>query len=172
MGMFMSSVAFRCNDAKQWEVIKPKILKMVEAVDGLVNNFDASETGFCVLSPYGDGGSFLAELPEKISALSGGYAVFATCVDSDFDIIELYCNGELLENSFIGHVYEEYADFYDVKAPDINLWKPLLLDDTKVEELHNALFSEEVFAEDHLRLLSELTGLPIFDDEMMQEAEV
>lgn len=167
MGMFMASVSFRCSDKTVWQKIRPEVENMFLGLDGLVSNLDSDGPGYVILSPYGDMGQFLADLPEKISALTGDYAVMAMCVDSDFDTLELYYAGELLEQSCIGEVYEEYSEFMEVNRPNMELWKPLLLDQTQGEVLSTALFSEEVCAEDNLRKLSRLTGLPIFDDELM-----
>ena len=166
MGMFMSSVAFRCSDKALWKRIKPEIEQMAR-VDGLVDNLDTEDMSHCIVSPYGEMGEYLAELPEKISALTGDYAVVATCVDSDFCMLALFNKGTLVEECCIGEVYEEYADFCETKAPCIDNWKPLLLIEAETERLNDALFGEEVFVEDHLRALSELTGLPIFDDELV-----
>ena len=108
----------------------------------------------------------LADLPERISALIGDYVVMAVCNDSDFNLMSLYYNGNCLEKSFIGEVYEEYVEFSEATAPDLNLWKPLLLDATRQDELRHVLYKQEIFAECNLRALTELTGFPIFDDEL------
>lgn len=167
MGMFMSSVAFRYTKTDGWAFTKARIKAMCSGVDGLVDNLDSDGPGYAIVSPYGDMGSFLAELPEKISRLTKDYVVFATCVDSDFNLLALYQNGVLLENSCVGEVYEEYAEFMEINAPEVEHWEPLLLDKTQRKALEAALNQDQVFAEDHLRLLTELTGIPIFDDEMM-----
>ena len=46
-------------------------------------------------------------------------------------------------------------------------WLPLLVDQSRLPELEQALGEVDVFAEDNLRLLSEVTELPIFDDELV-----
>ena len=167
MGMFMASVSFRCTDKEKWEMIKPEILNMLQGMDGLVNNLNSDGPGYAILSPYGDKGQFLAELPEIISMWTGDYAVMAMCVDSDFNTLELFHAGVLLEQSVIGEIYEEYSEFMEVTLPDISHWKPLLQDPSWEDALSEALLGEEILAEDSLRKLSKLTGLPIFDDALM-----
>ena len=167
MGMFMASVAFRRGKHEEWENVKPEIEKLFLGVGGLVNNLDQDCTGYVIVSPYGDKGRFLAELPDRISRLVGDYAVMATCVDSDFIMLELYYNGKLIEESCLGKVYEEYSEFCEINKPKLENWKALLLDSSKELELSDVFEGEEVFAEDYLRKLSGLTGLPIFDDALI-----
>ena len=168
MGMFMASVAFSCNDAQTWKNISPVIENFITDNGDLLSNFQEEGPGYCVVSLYGEMAPYLARLAQSISALTGGYAVFANCVDSDFNMIALWHNGEHLEDSYIGRLYEEYA-VYEVPKPDINLWLPLLKDKSRIEEFRHALQEEKLFAEDNLRELSVLTGLPIFDDEFLAQ---
>lgn len=167
MGMFMASVSFRCADRERWTVVKPQIEELFLGLDGLVCNFDSEGPGYAIVSPYGDMGMFLAELPPRISALTGDYAVMATCVDSDFDLLELYHNGALLEKSYIGEIFEEFDEFPELDKPDAEKWALLLHNPDDRIALENALADVDVFAEDNLRELTKLTGLPIFDDELM-----
>ena len=168
MGVFMASVAFTAPEQSRWVQIKPQIEAMFKGVEGLTDNLSTDGTGFAIVSPYGDMGMFLAELPEKISALTGGWAVFANCCDSDFALLELYHNGELVEKSCIGECYyEEFEDFDGCTEPDVSNWMPLLLDAGRLQELELALGEVEVFAEANLRLLSILTGMPIFEDSLV-----
>ncbi|MBR6596238.1 MAG: hypothetical protein IKK72_06705 [Oscillospiraceae bacterium] len=169
MGMFMASLSFRCPDQNKWQNLKPRLEKVCAEIPGLVTNMDSSGPGYVLLSPYGDLGPALGELVEQISALTGDYAVMAMCVDSDFNMMELYHGGKLLERSCIGECYYDLPEEMAVAAPDIENWKPLLIKPEQMEALSEALFGEEVFAEDNLRKLSALTGLPIFDDELMFE---
>lgn len=166
MGMFMGSVAFRCADSTKWKQVKPWIQRMFSEIPDLVTNFDEPGPGYVILDMRGYYVDALADLPERISALTGDYAVCAICNDSDFNLLALYRNGDLLESSYIGEVYEEYEFFPDMTEPDIDIWKPLLLDPSREEELHQALFCQELMAEDNLRALTDLTGLPIFYDEL------
>lgn len=167
MGVFMASVAFRRTDKTDWEKVKPRIESMFKGLDGLTDNLDSEGPGYAIVSPYGDMGMFLAELPEKISALTGDYAVLANCCDSDFDMLELYRGGELLEKCYVGECFEGYEEFGDYDRPNVQRWLPLLADASRVQELEEALGEVDVFAEDNLRLLSELTGLPVFTDDLV-----
>lgn len=167
MGVFMASVAFRITEKNNWEVIKPQIESMFKGLDGLTDNLDSDGPGYAIVSPYGEMGMFLAELPEKISKMTGDYAVFANCCDSDFALVELYHNGTLVEKSCIGECYEEFEDFVGSTEPVPSSWQPLLVEQSRLPELEQALGEVDVFAEDNLRLLSEVTELPIFDDELV-----
>lgn len=167
MGMFMASLAFRCPDQEKWAQVKPRLQKVCVNFPGLVNNLDSDGPGYVLLSPYGDLGGVLGELVEQVSALTGDYAVMAMCVDSDMDTLELYRCGELVERSVIGEFYYEVPEEMKPTEPSLENWKPLLLDGSSEDALSEALFEDEVFAEDNLRKLSQLTGLPIFDDKLM-----
>ena len=169
MGMFMASVAFSCPDKVLWQKIAPQIEELLSEDDGLFHNFQEEGPGYCIVSPYGESAGCLVNLPQIISSLTGGYAVFANCVDSDFNMISLWHNGDNIEDSYIGNIYEEYTMFCEISKPDIHLWMPLLIDKTKAEALSQALLTEQVLAEDNLRDLSKLTGLPIFDDEFFEK---
>ena len=167
MGMFMASLTFRCADEEKWKNLKPRLEKLCAETTGLVNNLESPGPGYVLLSPYGDLGPILGDLVEQISGLTGDYAVMAMCFDSDFNMMELYHCGELVERSCIGECYYELPEEMEAGAPNIENWKPLLLNPEQTDALSNALFGEEVFAEDNLRKLSQLTGLPIFDDKLM-----
>lgn len=166
MGMFMASVSFRCADREKWTQLRPWVERMFNDTPELVTNFDEAGPGYVILDMQGYQIGTLAGLPERISALTGDYAVMAVCNDSDFNLMSLFHNGNCLEKSYIGEVYEEYNEFLEINEPDITLWKPLLQDPTRVEDLRHALYAREIFAEHNLRLLTELIGLPIFDDEL------
>lgn len=172
MGMFMASVSFRCREKEKWTEIRQQIEPLFFGMEGVISNFDSEGPGYCILSPYGDMGMFLAELPETISRLTGDYAVMATCVDSDFALMELYRGGELLEQSCIGeNYYDELEDLEACGKPDPEKWAPLLLDAGDMGLLKQLLSDVDAFAEDNLRGLTKLTGLPIFDDELMLAGE-
>ena len=167
MGTFMASIAFRHPNDGNWDHIKNKIKELYISIDGLVSNLDEDCYGYSIVSPFGDKGSSLAEIPAEISRLTKDYAVFTTCVDSDFSMMELYHNGKLLEKSCIGEIYEEFDEFYEGNTPNPSLWEPMLLDKSLTNELDKALLESSVFVEDQLRMLSELIGIPIFSDEMV-----
>ena len=165
MGTFMASVAFRRSE--NWEAVKPEIEQLYQGVTGLVTNLDQDRSAYAIVSPYGDEGPILSELVGPISRLTGGYAVMAICVDSDLNILDLYRDGELVERCGIGVCFEEFAEVDDFSEPNLENWKPLLLDPAQEAALQDAFFEEAVFAEENLRKLSALTGLPIFDDAMV-----
>lgn len=167
MGTSMASVAFRCSDKNRWETIKAEILDMFDGVEGITSNLDTDGPGFAIVSPYGDMGMFLADLPAEISELTGDYAVMCACFDSDFGVLELYKNGQMLEECAIGEVYEEYEEFCCTNKANMALWSALLKDPSRLADFQNALHGEEVFVEDQLRAISDLTGLPIFQDELV-----
>ena len=168
MGMFMSSVSFRRGNNTNWTEVKPLIENMFKGVEDLSDNLDTERSAYAILDAYGHMSMFLSELPEIISKLTGDYAVFANCIDSDFAALELYCNGDLLDSCVIGEVYEEFSEFCEAKSPNLESWKRLLQDEGQIELLNRALFGHEVFVEDQLRMLTQVTGLPIFDDEMIE----
>lgn len=165
MGVFMASVAFRCEDQANWQRVKPEILGMLRSLDGLTHNLDSKGADYAIVSPYGD--VAMPGFAEKVSALVEGYAVQTNCCDSDFNLLELYHNGELLDKCYVGECFEDYDEMGEYGKPELSKWLPLLADKSRLPELEQALGEVDVFAEDNLRLLSELTGLPIFDDELV-----
>ncbi len=167
MGVFMSSVAFRRSSKTNWEKVKPQIQSMYQGLEGLVDNLDSEGPGYAIVSPYGDMGMLLSELPQKISTLTGDWAVFANCCDSDFNLLELYYDGTLVDKCYIGECFEDYGELDEYAKPELEKWLPLLADAGRLPELAQALGEVVVFAEDNLRLLSELTELPIFDDKLV-----
>lgn len=167
MGVFMASVAFRRTNNTDWENVKPRIQALYQGLDGLVDNLDSEGPGYCVVSPYGDMGMFLAELPGQISALIGDWVVFATCCDSDFAMLELYRDGVLVEKCVIGELYDEFAEFEEVAAPNLEIWAQLLPEGAS-QELLNAAFTMNGWdAAGNLQMLSKATQLPIFDDKLV-----
>jgi len=160
----MASIAFRVGESADWTAVKPQIQQMVTGLDGFVDDLENPGLDHAVVSPYGDMGMFLAEMPEKISTLVQGWTVFCTCVDSDFALLELYHNGEELDCCAVGEVYEEYEEFCTVTPPKVDVWARLLVNPQDLATLEQALLGQEVFVEDQLRALSKLTGLKIFDD--------
>ena len=166
MGMFMTSIAFRRNEKTDWDAVKAEIIKYCTEENDLTHNLDQELSGYAVVSPYGENAALLAQLAPHISNLIQDCVVLATCVDSDFNILEIYQNGRCIESCSIGAVYEEEFDGIPGK-PNIENWKHLLIDASQEDVLCDVLFGEEVFAEDMLRKLSDLTALPIFHDELI-----
>ena len=169
MGTFMASASFRRIDNVKWSDLKPKIVEMYQDIEGLVSNLEQEQRAYAIVSPYGDLGMFLAEIPEAVSRLTGDYAVFCMCVDSDFALLELYHNGQLVEKSAIGEpeLLAEIDETADLETPDIALWEPLLKNPEDVQALQSAFLENTVFVEDQLREISALTGIPIFDDALV-----
>lgn len=167
MGVFMASAAFRRTEKTDWAALKPQIEALFQGIGGLTHNLESEGPGYAVVSPFGDLGPAQSALTAKLSALTGDYAVLTHCCDSDFALLELYRSGELVEKSYVGECFEDYEEFGDYDQPDTANWLPLLTDASRAPELEEALGEVDIFAEDNLRLLSELTGLPIFDDELV-----
>ena len=169
MGTFMASVSFRRTDSVKWPEWKRKIAEMYQDVDGLVSDLEQDKKAYAIVSPYGDLGMFLADIPEMVSGLTGDYSVFCVCVDSDFALLELYHNGQRIEKSAIGHTefLAEIDEMEDVQLPELSLWKPLLQKPEDAQALQNAFTEESVLVEDQLRKISSLTGSPIFEDALV-----
>lgn len=167
MGMFMASLSFRKPEEAIWNKAKEKIHQWLSDIEGLTNNLDTNADAFAIVSPYGEDGLVLAESALPISNLIQGTVIMASCVDSDFNLLEVFENGKSVEKCYVGNIYEEYAEMMDCVAPNMDFWKTLLLDAGNEQKLQMALFAEEIFAEDNLRKLSELIGYPVFDDSLV-----
>ena len=102
-----------------------------------------------------------------ISKLTGEYAVGSVCIDSDFAALVLAKAGKQVDMGYIGTPYGMEG------VPGLELtaarWQPLLQPQAEPQKLHDCLFGKFVCAEDQLRTLSRLTGLPIFDDQLLME---
>lgn len=169
MGTSMASVSFRRTGNTDWLSLKPKIMEMCQGIDGIVNNLDQELEACAIVSPYGDMGMFLQDIPQTISRLTGDYAFFCLCVDSDFALLEMYHNGKLVEKSAIGEpeLLAEIDELADMSTPDLTLWEPLLQNPEDAHALQTAFTDAAVFVEDQLREISKLTGVPIFDDALV-----
>lgn len=171
MGMFMQSVSFfRPNDWQQKRVIVETLMD-ASGIDMVCSNLAEESSAYGIVDAYGSKGPIFEELAQSISEKMGGFVVYAICVDSDFDILTIFCDGEILDRSVIGNVCEEMLDGMPVGEPKLSCWKQLPGCDDKVAEMQAVMYGEEVFAEDHLRKLSTVTGLPIFDDGIFEAAE-
>lgn len=172
MGTFMASASFRCPQQANWSELKPKIQAMYQGIEGLVDDLAKEQNAYAIISPYGDMGMYLQEIPQQVSALTGDYAIFCMCVDSDFALLELYHNGQLLEESVIDcdGITEEIDELAELTNPKIELWKPLLQNPEDEQALQAAFTEEYVFAEEQLRKIAKLTGIPVFDDKMVYES--
>lgn len=172
MGTFMASASFRRPRQSNWSELKPKIQAMYQGIERLVDDLEKEQSAHAVISPYGDMGMYLQDIPQRVSALTEDYAIFCMCVDSDFALLELYYNGQLLEKSVIDceGIAEEIDELAELTTPALELWKPLLQNPEDEQALQTAFTEEFVFVEDQLRRISTLTGIPIFDDEMVYES--
>ena len=173
MGTFMASVSFRRANHTVWSDLKPKIQEMYHGIDGLVSNLEQEREAYAIVSPYGDMGMFLQDIPEAVSRLTEDYAIFCMCVDSDFAILELYHNGTLVEKSAVGEeeLLAEIDELADLSTPNLSLWKPLLQNPEDEQALQTAFTDDAVFVDDQLREISALTGIPIFDDALVFGSE-
>jgi len=169
MGTSMASVSFRRTDNVNWAGIKPKIVAMYQDIEGLVDNLEQEQDAYAIVSPYGDMGMFLADMPQAISQLTGDYAIFCGCMDSDFALLELYQNGLQIDQCAIGmtEILEEIGEMMDVKGPNLAKWKPLLRNPQDEPLLQAAFTADALFVEDQLRKISTLLGIPIFADSLV-----
>ena len=166
MGTFMASVSFRRADNTVWPDLKPKIQEMYQGIEGLVSNLEQERDAYAIVSPYGDMGMFLQDIPEAVSRLTEDYAIFCMCVDSDFATLKLYHNGTLVEKSAVGvlELLAEFDELAGMSTPDLTLWKPLLQNPEDEQALQTVFTDDAVFVDDQLREISKLTSMPIFDD--------
>lgn len=167
MGVFMASLSFRKPEQEIWTHGKERIEKWLSEIDGLTSNLDDTADGIAIVSPYGEDAYVLAGSAQPISRMIQGYVIMASCVDSDFNLLEVFYNGESVEKCCIGELYEEYKEIMDCGAASYEFWKRLLLDESREEELRHALYGKEILAEDNLRLLSGLIGFPVFNDDLV-----
>ena len=169
MGMFMASLSFRKPEEAIWTKVKERIQQWLSGIEGLTDNLDSDSDAFAIVSPYGEDGAVLAQSASSLSRLIGGKVVMASCVDSDFNLLEVYDKGESVEKCCIGQIYEEYAEIMECGSPNLAFWEGMLLSPDRVDELRLALYGKEVLAEDNLRQLSKLIGFPVFDDDLVFE---
>ena len=169
MGTSMASVSFRWPDSADSHDLKPEIRAMFQGIEGIVSDLEQEQKAYAIVSPYGDMGMFLQDIPQRISALTGDYAVFCMCVDSDFALLELYHNGGLVEKSALGipELLAEIDELADLKTPNVSVWRPLLLNSEETVDFQTAVTAEVVFVEARLKWISILTGMPIFDDKLV-----
>lgn len=172
MGTFMASASFRRPQQANWTELKKKIQTMYQGIERLVDDLAKEQSAHAIISPYGDMGMYLQDIPQRVSALTGDYAIFCMCVDSDFALLELYCNGQLVEKSVIDceGITEGIDELAELTTPALELWTPLLQNPEDEQALQTAFTEAFVFAEEQLRKISKLTGIPIFDDHMVYES--
>lgn len=171
MGMFVSTAAFRRKPDMDWAALSEKLEQLFTEAGDVCHDLGEERTGYGTMSVYGGMGAEMAETAKAISLATGDYAVAADCVDSDFAVLTLYHGGNLVEQCVIGSPYDEFDDVMPLGKPDVELWKPLLLDPEKVSELQDALLGNAVFVEEQLAALSRLTGVPVFDEALLEQDE-
>lgn len=168
MGLFSFNLAFRRPANQIWEASKSDIHTMFSGVDGSFTDLTIERAGYGLMSFDPETGMKLPDMALLISKMLHTYALTAQVVDSDFSVMQLYCDGNMLEESYIGTMYDEFADACPLDIPNLELWKQLLLDEGKTDLLAEALHEESVFVEDQLRKISELTGIPIMENGLME----
>lgn len=169
MGIFMQSLSFRKPKDKAWKPLKEELTGLLSMYEMDAAQLEREQDTYGLCDPYGDTfGPETELLAAAISKATGDYAVTAQCVDSDFAVVELYHAGQKIDAGSICESYEELG-FLGKLHPA--LWLPLLQDPGEEKALENALLEDAVFAEDQLKELTRLTGLPIFDLDAMLEMD-
>lgn len=169
MGIFMQSLSFRKPKDKAWAPLKEELTRLLSMYEMDAAQLEREREAYGLCDPYGDTfGSETELLAAAISKATGDYAVTAQCVDSDFAVVELYYAGKKIDTGAICEPYEELGCFGKLHPV---LWLPLLQAPGKEKALESALLEDAVFAEDQLKELTRLTGLPIFDLDAMLEME-
>lgn len=169
MGIFMQSLSFRKPKNRAWKPLKEELTRLLSMYEMDAAQLEREQDAYGLCDPYGDTfGPETELLAAAISKATGDYAVTAQCVDSDFAVVELYHAGKKIDAGSICEPYEELGFFGKLHPA---LWLPLLQDPREEKALANALLEDAVFAEDQLKELTRLTGLPIFDLDAMLEMD-
>ena len=167
MGMFLDSVAFYWPKDKTREELAPKLESFFVGYGLKLRMKDPTRESYAVYDENQSCSDVMPELIVTLSELTGEYAVGSVCIDSDFAALVLAKAGKQVDMGYIGTPYGMEG------APGLELtaarWQPLLQPQAESQELHDCLFGKFVCAEDQLRTLSRLTGLPIFDDQLLME---
>lgn len=169
MGTSMASVSFRKPNESVWNQVKPRIENWLDKTEGLTNNLRRQSDGFAIVSPYGDGAPILGQIAPQISTLLDGYSVFSVCCDSDFCLLEVYNKGEVVEKCYVGELFEGFMEFEEYSVPNLEFWRSLLVNPSDSAIMEETFAEDYVFAEDFLRKLSLLIGMPVFDDILVYE---
>lgn len=170
MGLFLGSVAFHCPVGGNQETLIAWLEQLFRKYDlDLMQEIQRGKNWGVYDTEMACEGSIL-DLACDVSRLTGDYAVGALCVDSDFVELGLFLDGVELDHSYMGRVYEEFCEVMGTEVapkPDLDQWRKLLLRPEDAEALEACLYGEYVLVEDGLRTLSELTGFPILNDDLM-----
>ena len=167
MGMFLDSIAFYWPKDKTREELAPKLESFFEGYGLKLRMKDPTRESYAVYDEDQSCSDVMPELIAALSELTGDYAVGSVCMDSDFAAPVLAKAGKQVDMGYIGTPYGMEG------VPGLELtaarWQPLLQPQEEPQKLHDCLFGEFICAEDQLRTLSQLTGLPIFDDQLLAE---
>lgn len=169
MGMFATTMAFRRPEKMDWEKYRPRLEDILQTLNGAVTDLSEDTDAYGYLSFDPEDGMMVPELLEAITLASEDFGVCAQVCDSDFCLLQLYHCGVLLQECALGNVYEEYAEIAPMEGPKMDLWLPLLKDEAQKDAFLEVFEQEWVFAEDGLRELAKLTGLPLLDDSLMEQ---
>ena len=170
MGLFAYSLSIRRTPDMDWDTLRPRLEMFLYGKEAAVTDLTQDLPGYGMISLSPDTGAAMPNLAQRISKMTGDYVVNAQIVDSDFALLQLYYNGEELEECYIGRIYLEIWLQCRVKKPKLSLWMALLQDTANKSEYRKALRGMSVFVEDQLRVISDLTGLPVFDDALLSAA--
>lgn len=170
MGLFAYSLSIRRTPEMDWKNLKPRLEMFLYGKDAAVTDLSQDLSGYGMVTFYPDTGAVMPNLAERISKMTGDYVVITQIVDSDFCLVQLYYNGQQLEESYIGRIYLEIWLQHRVRKPRMSLWLPLLKEGGDRMQFKKALRGSSVFVEDQLTTLSKLTGLPILDDTLLETA--
>lgn len=170
MGLFAYTLALRRTPKMDWTNLKPRLEMFLYGKEASVTDLSQELSGYGMVTLSPDTGAVLPNLAERISKMTGDYVVITQIVDSDFCIAELYFDGKKLQECYIGRIYLEIWLTHRVGKPNMKLWQPLLRDSNDLQQFRKALRGGLLFVEDQLRSISELTGLPILDNDLLDAA--
>ncbi len=167
MGMSFESVVFHRPAGEAWQTLQPKLEELLQAY-GLGPVYESSDgTSGVVYDTEMSAEEDMPELVCAVSALTGGTAIGAVCLDSDFVGVVLARNGEQMDMGYIGVPYgaeeEEGLELHTEQ------WLPLLTRPEDAAALEDCLHGGFVLAEDQLRTLGRLIGLPVLDDDILTQ---
>ena len=105
MGMSFESVVFHRPAGEAWQTLQPKLEELLQAY-GLGPVYESSDgTSGVVYDTEMSAEEDMPELVCAVSALTGGTAIGAVCLDSDFVGVVLARNGEQMDMGYIGVPY-------------------------------------------------------------------
>lgn len=143
MGMSFESVVFHRPAGEAWQTLQPKLEELLQAY-GLGPVYESSDgTSGVVYDTEMSAEEDMPELVCAVSALTGGTAIGAVCLDSDFVGVVLARNGEQMDMGYIGVPYgaeeEEGLELHTEQ------WLPLLTRPEDAAALEDCLHGGFVF---------------------------